>query len=88
MKQQNHGRIINIGSVVAKTSTNAQPWLDPQSSKKVGGGAYAASKAGVHALTKTMAKELVIHHITVNCVAPGPVRTNQKAIASRAYRNA
>lgn len=76
MKKQKYGRIINIGSVIAKTGTNAQPWLDIQSSSKVGGGAYAASKAGVHALTKTFAKELIYYNINVNCVAPGPIKTN------------
>ncbi len=75
MKQQKWGRIINIGSVVAKTSTNARPWLDPQSSSKAGGGVYAASKAGVHTITRTLAKELVAFGITVNCIAPGPIST-------------
>jgi NAD(P)-dependent dehydrogenase (short-subunit alcohol dehydrogenase family) len=75
MKQQGGGRIINIGSVVAKTSTNAKPWVDLQSSEKTGGGAYAASKAGVHAITKTLAKELAPFGITVNCIAPGPIQT-------------
>ncbi|HMA21866.1 MAG TPA: SDR family oxidoreductase, partial [Gemmatimonadaceae bacterium] len=36
---------------------------------------YAASKAGVVALTKTLARELGHVGVTVNCVAPGMVRT-------------
>ncbi len=76
MKQGKWGRIINIGSVVAKTSTNARPWLDPGSSSKTGGGAYAASKAGVHTITNTLAKELSAFGITVNCIAPGPIKTS------------
>lgn len=34
MKQQRWGRIINIGSVLAKTATNARPWIDPQGRQK------------------------------------------------------
>jgi 3-oxoacyl-[acyl-carrier protein] reductase len=37
--------------------------------------AYNASKGGVILLTKTLAIELAEHHIRVNCVAPGLIRT-------------
>ena len=36
---------------------------------------YAASKAGIHGLTKSIAKEVASRNITVNAVAPGFVRT-------------
>ena len=75
MKKNGWGRIINIGSCVVKTGTNAQPWIDPQTSNLSSGAAYVASKAGVHAFTKTLAKEVAAFGITVNCVAPGPIKT-------------
>jgi NAD(P)-dependent dehydrogenase (short-subunit alcohol dehydrogenase family) len=39
-------------------------------------GAYSVAKAGVIALTKCLAVELAPHHINVNAIAPGTVRTN------------
>lgn len=56
------GRIVNLSSSVVGLS---QP----------GYGAYAATKAGVEALTRVLAKELGPRAITVNAVAPGPVAT-------------
>jgi len=49
---------------------------------KVGGGFYAASKAGVHAMAGVMAVELAEHGILVNVVAPGTVETPMNAIHS------
>lgn len=58
MREQRFGRIVNISSVVAQTGF-------------VGTSAYAASKAGLIGLTKTIAKETVSSGITVNAIALG-----------------
>ena len=62
MKKQKYGRIVNVSSISGRT---ARP----------GNGVnYAASKAGVIALTQTLARELAPWNITVNAVAPGPLK--------------
>ena len=58
MRDQKSGRIISISSVVAQTGV-------------VGTAAYAASKAGLIGLTKTVSKETATNGITVNCLALG-----------------
>ena len=58
MRANNFGRIINVSSVVAQTGVP-------------GTVAYAASKAGILGLTKTVAKELANHSITCNALALG-----------------
>ena len=75
MRDQRYGRIVNIGSVVGKNAGNARPWLAPAEQNVAGNVAYGVSKAGVHALTGFLAKELASHGVTVNAVAPGPVAT-------------
>ena len=37
---------------------------------------YIASKAGIEGFSRTLAKELAPFKITVNCIAPGPIKTN------------
>lgn len=64
MKSRNYGRIILFSSIAAIAGGGF-----------VGTAHYAASKAGISALTKAAAKHLGPHGITVNAVAPGPVRT-------------
>lgn len=60
MKKQKSGKIVNISSVDGKTGTT-------------GGLHYAASKAGVINLTKSLAKQLASFGINVNSVAPGTI---------------
>lgn len=66
MMRQRNGRIINMASVVGLTGNAGQA-------------NYAASKAGVIGLTKTMAKELASRNVTVNAIAPGFIATNMTA---------
>lgn len=62
MLKGNYGRIVNISSIAGKEG-------NPNA------GAYSASKAGVIALTKSLAKELAETNIRVNCITPAAVRT-------------
>jgi 3-oxoacyl-[acyl-carrier protein] reductase len=64
MKSQHYGRIINMSSIAAIAGGGF-----------VGTAHYAASKAGLVALTKAAAKNYGSFGITVNAVAPGPIRT-------------
>lgn len=75
MQKKGFGRIVNIGSVVGKNAGNARPWIDAAEQERAGNVAYGVSKAGVHAMTGFLAKELASHRVTVNAVAPGPIAT-------------
>lgn len=60
------GRIINISSISGTDGNKGQ-------------GNYAASKGGLLALTKSLAKEVGKRNITVNCIAPGLIETDMTA---------
>ncbi len=66
MMQQHSGRIITITSMVGVTGNAGQA-------------NYAASKAGLIGLTKSLARELAPRNITVNAVAPGYIDTDMTA---------
>lgn len=76
MRANGHGRIVNIGSLVGKNGGNARPWIDRAEQERAGNVAYGVSKAGVHALTFFLAREVAADGITVNAVAPGPVASD------------
>jgi NAD(P)-dependent dehydrogenase (short-subunit alcohol dehydrogenase family) len=87
LRARGGGRIVNIGSVLGKNGGNARPWLNPDEQNNAGNVAYGISKAGVHAMTFYLARELASSGITVNCVAPGPIaspmtKTFPKTLAS------
>ncbi len=73
MRKAGYGRIINIGSLLAKNGGNPRPWINRADQERAGNVAYGSAKAGVHAMTLYLAKELAADGITVNCVAPGPI---------------
>jgi 3-oxoacyl-[acyl-carrier protein] reductase len=87
MKAQRYGRIVNLGSVLGKNGGNTRPWIDASEQKASANLVYGASKAGVHAMTGYLARELASHGITVNAVAPGPVASEMTTQLPAAIRN-
>ncbi|MGF1550889.1 MAG: 3-oxoacyl-[acyl-carrier-protein] reductase [Paracoccaceae bacterium] len=62
MMKRRHGRIVQITSIVGHTGNPGQ-------------GNYAAAKAGLAAMSKSLAAEVAPRGVTVNCVAPGFIET-------------
>ena len=87
MRAQKYGRIINIGSILGKNGGNARPWMDRAEQAGAANVAYGASKAGVHAMTMFLARELAADGITVNAVAPGPIASAMTADFPTRLRN-
>jgi 3-oxoacyl-[acyl-carrier protein] reductase len=75
MMKRRSGRIINVASIVGLIGNKGQA-------------NYAASKAGLIALTKTVAKELGSRNILVNAVAPGFIDTEMTAAMTPEARDA
>ena len=75
MMKQRNGRIINITSVSGLTGNAGQA-------------NYAASKAGLLGLTKSLARELASRNITANCVAPGFITTDMTDVLPENVKSA
>jgi 3-oxoacyl-[acyl-carrier protein] reductase len=75
MMKQRYGRIVNITSVVGASGNAGQA-------------NYAAAKAGVAGMTRSLARELGSRGITVNCVAPGFIATDMTQGLPEAARDA
>jgi 3-oxoacyl-[acyl-carrier protein] reductase len=75
MMKARWGRIINITSIVGAAGNPGQA-------------NYAAAKAGVAGMTKSLAAELGSRNITVNCVAPGFIDTDMTRALSQESRTA
>ncbi|HUN44180.1 MAG TPA: SDR family oxidoreductase [Acetobacteraceae bacterium] len=62
MVAQGHGKIVNVASDAGRVGS-------------LGETVYASAKGGIIAFTKSLAREVARHNITVNCVCPGPTDT-------------
>jgi 3-oxoacyl-[acyl-carrier protein] reductase len=75
MMKQRFGRVISITSVVGQTGNPGQA-------------NYAASKAGLVGMSKAVAQELASRGVTVNCVAPGFIRSAMTDVLPEAQKTA
>lgn len=63
MIRQNHGSFINFSTIAVPLALRGES-------------VYAASKAGVESFSRSFAREMADFGIRVNCIAPGPIRTD------------
>jgi 3-oxoacyl-[acyl-carrier protein] reductase len=73
MMKRRNGRIIGITSIVGVTGNAGQ-------------GNYAASKAGMIGMSKSLAAEVASRNVTVNCVAPGFIETAMTDVLNEKQR--
>lgn len=72
MMRRKRGRIVNISSISAQTGGVS------------GGVHYASSKGGLLAMTRTLARDLAPHGVTVNAIAPGQIDTDPNLLTPEA----
>jgi 3-oxoacyl-[acyl-carrier protein] reductase len=75
MRRQRYGRIVNMTSLAAKEG-------------HANFAAYCVSKAGIHALTKCLSKEVATDGILVNAVAPGTIESDSLAAMDASFQQA
>jgi len=75
MMKKRWGRIIQITSVVGETGNPGQ-------------GNYAAAKAGLVGMSKSLAAEVASRNITVNCIAPGFIQTAMTEVLTEPQKEA
>ena len=63
MLRQKHGSFINFSTIAVALALEGES-------------VYAASKAGVESFSRTLAREIADFNVRVNCIAPGPIRTD------------
>ena len=73
MMRRRYGRIVNVGSIVGSMGNPGQ-------------GNYAASKAGLIGMTKSLAAEVASRGITVNCVSPGMIESAMTDVLNETQR--
>ena len=74
MMKAHYGRIVNIASVIGQEGNAGQA-------------NYAASKGGLIALTKSVAREFASRQITANAIAPGFIHTRMTDVVPQEYKD-